>query len=133
MKIYDVARNVGIVRLFAKNESYPEYLSDVEKTYIIAIASRGYMNKTIQSEVRHINDDVELVDEKQVPDVPTLLLISDGSGTTGERWINSEMDYASNLSRVKTVQLNCGHAVYHEKPEEVINEMKAFIEVLDIE
>lgn len=133
LKIYDVARNVGIVRLFAKNESYPEYLSDVEKTYIIAIASRGYMNKTIQSEVRHINDDVELVDEKQVPDVPTLLLISDGSGTTGERWINSEMDYASNLSRVKTVQLNCGHAVYHEKPEEVINEMKAFIEVLDIE
>ena len=30
LKIYDVARNVGIVRLFAKNESYPEYLSDVE-------------------------------------------------------------------------------------------------------
>ena len=89
------------------------------------------MNKTIQSEVSHINDDVTLVDKNPVPDVPTLLLISDGSGTTGERWIDSELDYASNLSNVKTVQLNCGHAVYHEKPEEVKNEMESFIDSLE--
>ena len=77
------------------------------------------------------HDDVTLVDKNPVPDVPTLLLISDGSGTTGERWIDSELDYASNLSNVKTVQLNCGHAVYHEKPEEVKNEMESFIDSLE--
>ena len=131
LKIYDVARNIGIVRLFANSSSYPDYLSNTETSYIKTIASRGYMNKTIQSEVSHINDDVTLVDKNPVPDVPTLLLISDGSGTTGERWIDSELDYASNLSNVKTVQLNCGHAVYHEKPDEVKNEMESFIDSLE--
>ncbi len=131
MKIFSVFREMGLVRLFITDGSLPEYLNENEKDYIRAIASRGNKNESWQSEVKHIRDDIKMLDAEPIPDVPTLMFVSDGSGTTGESWIGFEKDYASKLTDVKLIELNCKHAVYHEKPEEIIKNMKDFISTLD--
>ena len=72
---------------------------------------------------------LEIIDNKTVPDVPTLLIISDG--TIAEGWIDFEMDYASSLSEVTTVKLDCGHSVYKYEPERCEEVMREFIEGLN--
>lgn len=65
---------------------------------------------------------------KSIPDVPTLLIISDGTVTDG--WIDYEMDYATKLSDVKTLQLDCGHSVYDYEPEACEKSIREFVEGL---
>ena len=119
-----ILRNLGIVRLFVGG-TLPDDFSAEEKKIATAIVCRGYCNETVSNEVSSIRSDVEAIDSKQVPDVPTLLLISDGSVTDG--WIGYEMDYASGLSDVETVQLDCGHTVYEYEPDKCEESIKKFI------
>lgn len=72
--------------------------------------------------------DLKKIDSKSIPDVPTLLIISDGTVTDG--WIDFEMDYASKLSDVKTLQLDCGHSVYDYEPEACEKSIREFVEGL---
>ena len=66
-----------------------------------------------------------------VPDVPTLLFISDGSQTTGSSWIEYGMNYASQVSDVQTVLFECKHAVYRYEPDRVEAEMRAFLKGIE--
>ena len=72
--------------------------------------------------------DLKKIDSKSISDVPTLLIISDGTVTDG--WIDFEMDYASKLSDVKTLQLDCGHSVYDYEPEACEKSIREFVEGL---
>ncbi len=129
-KLISAGRTLGIVRLLVDKDSFPDSLADEEKSYIKAIASKRYYNKTYRNEVAHILDDLALLNSSPVPDVPTLLFISDGSQTTGSSWIDYEMNYASQVSDVRTVCLDCQHAVYRHEPDRVESEMRAFIDGL---
>ena len=130
-KLTAAGRAMGIVRLLADKDSFPASLTDDEKSYVKAIASKRYCNKTYINELAHIIDDLALVNSSPRPDVPTLLFISDGSQTTGPSWIDYEMNYASRLSDVRTVCLDCQHAVYRHAPVKVESDMRAFIDELN--
>ena len=67
-----------------------------------------------------------VIDSKGIPDIPTLLIISDGTITDG--WIDFEMDYASKLSDVTTVQLNCRHSVFDYEPDSCEKSMREFLD-----
>ena len=53
-----------------------------------ALVCKNYGNTTAGNEVKYVAADVAVIDKKPVPDVPTLLIISDGSVTGG--WIGFE-------------------------------------------
>ncbi len=129
-KLTAAGRSLGIVRLLVDKDSFPDSLTDEEKSYVKAIASVRYCNRTYRSEIAHILDDLELLNSSPVPDVPTLLFISDGSQTTGPSWIEYEMNYASQVSDVRTVCFECKHAVYNYEPDRVESEMRAFLKGL---
>ncbi|MCR5088571.1 MAG: hypothetical protein K6C08_03540 [Oscillospiraceae bacterium] len=119
-----VLRDLGIIRLFARG-ALPDDFSDEEKIIATALICKGYRNKTLSSEADSILHDVGVVDSRPIPDVPTLLIISDGSVTDG--WIDCEMKYASGLSDVTVHQLDCGHSVYDYEPDQCENAMREFI------
>ena len=73
----------------------------------------------------YIISDLAVIDSKGIPDIPTLLIISDGTITDG--WIDFEMDYASKLSDVTTVQLNCRHSVFDYEPDSCEKSMREFL------
>lgn len=123
-------RIMGITR-FLVDGTIPEDFTEEEKKLAIAIACSTYGNATASNEANYIISDLEIIDSKMVPDIPTLLIISDG--TIAEGWIDFEMDYASSLSEVTTVKLDCGHSVYKYEPERCEEEMYKFIEGLNVE
>ena len=130
-KLTAAGRTLGIVRLLTGKDSFPETLTDEEKSYVKAIASARYCNRTYRNEIAHILDDLELLSSNPIPDVPTLLFISDGSQTTGPSWIEYEMNYASQVSNVRTVLIECKHAVYRYEPDRVEAEMREFLKGIE--
>jgi pimeloyl-ACP methyl ester carboxylesterase len=64
-----------------------------------------------------------------MPDVPTLLIVSDG--TIDEGWIGFENDYAAQITDVTTVQLDCGHSVYINEPDKCEEAMRDFLAGLE--
>lgn len=121
-------RIMGITRFLVEG-TIPEDFTEEEKKIAIAIACSTYGNETASNEANYIISDLEIIDSKTVPDVPTQLIISDG--TIAEGWIDFGMDYASSLSEVTTVKLDCGHSVYKYEPERCEEEMREFIEGLN--
>ena len=118
---------LGIVRLLVGGY-LPKDVPEEEQALIKALICNGYCNKTMSSESEYIFSDIKVLDNKPIPDVPTLLIVSDGTVTEG--WINFQKDYASGLSDATAVFLNCGHSVYNLEPEECEEAMLKFIEHL---
>ena len=121
-------RELGLVRLFVGG-TLPDDFTDEEKKLATALVCRKYNSRTSSNEVDSIKHDLSVIDSKPIPDVPTLLIISDGTITDG--WIGFEMDYAAELSDVTTVQLDCGHSVYDYEPDKCEEVMREYIKGLD--
>lgn len=123
-------RNMGIVRFFVGGALSKDFTEE-EKKLVTAIMCSTSANQTASDETNYIISDIKIIDSKNVPDVPTLLIIS--NGTIADGWIDFEMDYASSLTNATTVQLDCGHSVYKYEPQRCEEAMREFIESLDIQ
>ena len=121
-------RELGLVRLFVGGTLSDDF-TDEEKKLATALVCRKYNSRTSSNEADSIKHDLSVIDSKPIPDVPTLLIISDGTITDG--WIGFEMDYAAELSDVTTVQLDCGHSVYDYEPDKCEEVMREYIKGLD--
>ena len=121
-------RKMGIVRLLAGSRMEKEFSPEEEKTAIALVCSR-YCNETYAHEADYFVSDRDLVKSRKMPDVPTLLIVSDGSIFNG--WIDLEKEYASQISDATTVQLNCGHAVFSYEPDACEKAMRDFINRLE--
>ena len=119
-----ILRDLGIVRLFA-GDTLPDDFTDEEKRIVTALICKVYRNKTLSNETGSVLSDIAVIDSKPIPDVPTLLIISDGSVTDG--WIGFEMEYASGLSDVTILQLDCGHSVYDYEPDQCEEAIRGFV------
>ncbi len=120
----NILNKAGVVRLFVGG-SIPKDFSEEERKTVTALVCKNYGNNTAGNEVNYVASDIAVIDKKPVPDVPTLLIISDGSVTEG--WIGFENDYASALTDVTTLQLDCGHGVYDCEPDKCEDAMRTFI------
>ncbi len=123
----NILNKAGVVRLFVGG-SIPEDFTDEKRKTVTALVCKNYGNTTAGNEVKYVAADVAVIDKKPVPDVPVLLIISDGTVTEG--WIDFEMDYASSLTDVTIVQLDCGHGVYNREPDKCEEAMREFMKGL---
>ena len=82
----------------------------------------------MSAESEYIFDDIKTIDSKPTPDVPTLLIVSDGTVTEG--WIEMQKNYSAGLTDVTTLFLGCGHSVYNLEPDKCEEAMWKFIEGL---
>lgn len=119
--------NLGIARLLVGGFLPKDEPAEV-RALIKSVILRGYCNKTMSAESDYVFSDIKVLDSKPIPDVPTLLIVSDG--TISEGWIDFQKDYASKLTDATTLFLNCGHSVYNLEPEECEKAMREFIEHL---
>ena len=119
-----IIREMGILRLLA-GSSLSDGYTEEEKEAGLALSCSRYCNETFENESKYIIEDRETIDKRPVPDVPTLLIVSDGKVTEG--WIDFEKDYASSLSDAEVLQLDCGHAVYEYEPESCEKAIRSFL------
>ena len=118
---------LGIVRVLVNGFLPKDEPAEVQ-ALIKSLICRSYCNKTVSAESEYIFEDIKTLDSKPIPNIPTLLIVSDG--TVSEGWIDIQKDYASKLKDVTTVLLNCGHSVYNLEPEKCEKAMREFIESL---
>ncbi|MBR6309354.1 MAG: alpha/beta hydrolase [Lachnospiraceae bacterium] len=118
---------LGIVRVLVGGFLPKDEPADVQ-ALIKSLICRSYCNKTVSAESEYIFSDIKALDSMPIPNIPTLLIVSDG--TVAEGWIDIQKDYASNLTDSTTVFLNCGHSVYNLEPEKCEKAMREFIEHL---
>lgn len=72
------------------------------------------------------------------PDTPTLLFVSDDEAMFGamlgehglEKWKKIHENYIGGLSNGRIVNLDCGHYVHVEAPEQISTEIKRFLDDL---
>lgn len=127
-------RESGILRLTLSDNSFPNTYSDKDKKIYRAIACVKSGNKTVENEKLHIAGAIDMINSKPKQDVPMLMFVSDGSGGTGvdkETWRKYQRDYASELTNVTIIELDCGHMIHHFESEQIREEMRKFIEELN--
>lgn len=83
--------------------------------------------------------DYKALRNTEKPNVPTLLFVSQDESTFNamlgenglEKWKKIHENYIDGLSNGKIVQLDCGHYVHAEAPEQICSELRKFIDDLD--
>ena len=130
--VFDFLRESGLLRISMTDSTLPENLDQNEKAVFKAIACRKFVNKTLDNEGgTHILDAISEINSAPKPDVPTLLFLSDGEQTGGQVWIDAMHDYADGLTDAQVIELDCGHMVATEKPDEIAEAIRDFIVRLD--
>ena len=134
LNILLVLRESGILRLTLSDNSLPETYTEEDKKIYRALACVKPGNKTVENEKLHIAGAIDMINSGTKPDVPMLMFISDGSGGTGmdtDTWRKYQREYASGLTDVSIIELDCGHMIHHFEPEQISEDMRVFIEGLD--
>ena len=126
-KLAAFARDMGIIRFYYSDSSLPSALSKEEKELYRALACRIAVNVDIINEGKAITDAVSKIDSKPKPVVPMLMFVSDGTETRGLNWGGAHQDYASDLTKAKVIELDCGHYVHNFEQELIAGEIRAFI------
>lgn len=125
---YRVAREAGILRFLVKG-AIPDGYSDEEINSYMALVCSRFCNKTVSREGDYIIHDRTVIESMKMPDIPTLLIISDG--TIEEGWREYAEGYASCVADAAIVQLDCGHSVYLLEPDKCENAMRDFLKRLE--
>ena len=113
------------------DDSVSDNLDQHEKDIYKAIAYTKFANKNAADEGTHLADAINERNAADKPDIPTLLFVADGKETGGQKWLDAMSDYADGLTDAKVIQLDCGHMVAEEKPDEIAETMRGFIAGLD--
>lgn len=125
--LYTFLRESGLVRLLLTDSTFPDHYDQHEKEIYKALTFRKFANKNVEDEKTHLADAIEEINSADKPDIPTLMFLSDGKETGGQMWIDAIHDYADGLTDAKVIELDCGHNVAQEKPDEIAEAMREFI------
>ncbi len=90
-------------------------LSDDEKEIYRAVFYSRTATVTMLNEVEQVKENAEKVNSMDVPQLPMLLFISDGSGGTGfdkETWRKIPIEYIAQVDEGEYIELNCPHYVH---------------------
>lgn len=132
-KLASVASKLGLTRLFYTDSSLPSALDENDKKLYKAIAAKIAVNCDIIYESNAIPDACAEIDSMPIPDVPTLLFVSDGSEVDVPSWISAQKDYAEKISDAEVIELGCGHYVHNFRQKEIAEKMNGFISSIDTE
>lgn len=118
LELTQFAANIGITRLIPNiSESDAiKYgtLSEDEKKLYRTIFYRRTANITMMNEVSNIRESAKIVNELGAPQIPTLLFISNGTGTgwNKDNWFSFQKNYAESIENGKVIELDCPHYVH---------------------
>lgn len=134
MRAASWAAGVGIHRLIpglAESEAILHgTLTDSEKEIYKAVFYNRTATVTMINETEAVKENAEKVKSMGVPQLPMLLFISDGSGGTGfdkETWRGIAIDYISQTSSGKYIELDCPHYVHDYEYTKISESITEFL------
>ena len=134
MRLGQWAVHMGIARLIpgiAESDAITHgALTEDEAAIYRALFYRRTASEPMLREAATVRDNAETVRQLEVPQVPMLLFLSDGSGGTGfdeETWRSIPKEHFAGMENVRFVELDCPHYVHDWEYEQISGTMIDFL------
>lgn len=112
-------------RLYVPNEN----LSSSDRRLYQRIAYRQILSQAMLNESLSVKENAKKVDAKINSQIPTLLLVSNGEGTSfsKEEWRNYAARFAKDQKNIELTFYDAPHYLYHYHTKEVVAKIEDFI------
>ena len=122
---------IGLLRYFPesfyiKNQT----LTESERKQYKLLAYKQLMSKAMLHESQTVKENAKKVPSSINPKIPTLLLVSNGDGTSFSQfeWQRYAERFASDQSNVQVVYMDAPHDLYHYQSDAIVSRIKEFLE-----
>ena len=122
---------IGLLRYFPesfyiKNQT----LTENERKQYKLLAYKQLMSQAMLYESQTVKENAKKVPSSINPKIPTLLLVSNGEGTSFSQseWQRYAERFASDQSNVQVVYMDAPHDLYHYQSDAIISRIKEFLE-----
>ena len=122
---------IGLLRYFPesfyiKNQT----LIESERKQYKLLAYKQLMSQAMLYESQTVKENAKKVPSSINPKIPTLLLVSNGEGTSFSQseWQRYAERFASDQSNVQVVYMDAPHDLYHYQSDAIVSRIKEFLE-----
>ena len=122
---------IGLLRYFPesfyiKNQT----LTENERKQYKLLAYKQLMSQAMLHESQTVKENAKKVPSSINPKIPTLLLVSNGQGTSFSQseWHHFAEKFASEQSNVKVIYMDAPHDLYHYQSDAIVSRIKEFLE-----
>ena len=122
---------IGLLRylpesFYIKNQT----LIESERKQYKLLAYKQLMSQAMLYESQTVKENAKKVPSSINPKIPTLLLVSNGEGTSFSQseWQRYAERFASDQSNVQVVYMDAPHDLYHYQSDAIVSRIKEFLE-----
>ena len=122
---------IGLLRylpesFYIKNQT----LTENERKQYKLLAYKQLMSQAMLYESQTVKENAKKVPSSINPKIPTLLLVSNGEGTSFSQseWQRYAERFASDQSNVQVVYMDAPHDLYHYQSNAIVSRIKEFLE-----
>jgi len=122
---------IGLLRYFPESFYIKNpTLTESERNQYKLLAYKQLISQAMLHESRLVKENAKKVPSSINPKIPTLLMVSNGEGTTFSQseWQHYAMRFASEQSNVQVIYIDAPHDLYHYQSHEVITRIEEFLE-----
>ena len=122
---------IGLLRYFPESFYIKNpTLTETERQQYKLLAYKQLMSQAMLHESRLVKENAKKVPSSINPKIPTLLLVSNGEGTSFSQseWQHYAEKFSSDQSNVQVIYMDAPHELYHYQSHELISRIKEFLE-----
>ena len=121
---------IGLLRYFPESFYIKNpTLTETERQQYKLLAYKQLMSQAMLHESRLVKENAKKVPSSINPKIPTLLLVSNGQGTTFSQseWQHYAERFASDQSNVQVIYMDAPHELYHYQSHEIVSQIEDFL------
>ena len=121
---------IGLLRYFPESFYIKNpTLTETERQQYKLLAYKQLMSQAMLHESRLAKENAKKVPSSINPKIPTLLLVSNGEGTTFSQseWQQYAEKFSSDQSNVQVIYMDAPHDLYHYQNNELISRIEEFL------
>ena len=130
LRMASLGSQLGLLRYIPSRLYVPnENLSSSDRRLYQRIAYRQILSQAMLNESLSVKGNAKKVDAKINSQIPTLLLVSNGEGTSfsKEEWRNYAARFAKDQKNIELTFYDAPHYLYHYQTKEVVAKIEDFI------
>ena len=121
---------IGLLRYFPESFYIKNpTLTETERQQYKILAYKQLMSQAMLHESRLVKENAKKVPSSINPKIPTLLLVSNGQGTTFSQseWQHYAEKFSSGQSNVQVIYMDVPHELYHYHSHEIVSQIEDFL------
>ncbi|MGZ9910690.1 alpha/beta fold hydrolase [Streptococcus sp. V919] len=122
---------IGLLRYFPESFYIKNpTLTESERQQYKLLAYKQLMSQAMLHESRLVKENAKKVPSSINPKIPTLLMVSNGEGTTFSQseWQRYVERFSSDQSNVKVIYMDAPHDLYHYQSDAIVSHIEEFLE-----